>query len=185
MLSIHGTIRIGEAATTAKSTAYRQRGGAWPFWLAMAVLWIAGAAAGGAIGLVLHTDPFLTGGAGALIGVLLYARFAQWLSIWRFRRTQTGKGVSLDLPLRIEITPDAFVYEIGDTVTRAKWTAVSEGYLKSGYWIFMVQANPWFIPDRLFEDTGHCRRFLHQVLSHMSKEARDRSPDLVRFVEDI
>ncbi len=184
MTSITGTIRIGEAQATVAATARRQRGASWQYIALMTAMWIGGALIGFFIG---HTTGFfdenLAGCAGALIGLLAYHFFAKRLVIWRFRHRLTGAGTPLDMPVRLAITPEALVYAVAEVEKRGVWSAVSELFHAKGYWIFMVQSEPWFAPDHFFQSDADKRAFLREALSHMRDEARTRSPDAVKFVE--
>jgi hypothetical protein len=182
MTTISGTIRIGEAQATCAATAKRQRGSTWPFWGLMLAL-VVGLGVGGAVlAMVLKAEPVLGWGIGAVCGLVAYARLSRVFGVWRFRKTLTGTGIALDLPSRFEITPDTFVHEIGDVITHAKWSAVTEVFHDMGWWIFMVQSDPWLVPDRFFADVAEARAFLREALSHMSEAARARSGDAVKFV---
>jgi len=182
MTSISGTIRIGEAQATCAATAKRQRGSTWPFWVLMLSLVVSLGLAGGFLAWTLAADPGFGWIVGAVCGGVAYLRLCRVFGVWRFRKTLTSVGVPLDLPTRFEITPDAFVHEIGDVITHAKWSAVNEVFHNKGWWIFMVQSDPWFAPDRFFADDAAKRAFLREVLSHMSEAARARSGDAVKFV---
>jgi hypothetical protein len=183
MTSIRGTIRIGEATPTVKSTARRQRGGTGPFLLLLAGLWIGGALAGFLVGWAFGLDRILAACGGAVAGIIIYRPLCGVLSLRLHRKTLTAQGVPLDLPVQFEITDEAFVYEIADVRMRAKWSAVSEMFYDKGWWIFMVQSDPWFAADRFFAGDEEKRAFLHEVLGHMSDEARGRSAEAVKFVE--
>jgi hypothetical protein len=183
MTAISGTIRIGEAQATCAATAKRQRGAAWPYFVVMAGLWIGGAVIGWVLGRVLHVDVILAACAGAVIGLLSYRTVCNRLVVWRFRKRLTGTGTPLDMPARMEMTPEALTYELADIAKRGRWPAVSELFRAKGYWIFMVQSEPWFAPDHFFKSDGDKRAFLREALSHMSPEARARSRAAVKFVE--
>jgi hypothetical protein len=58
---------------------------------------------------------------------------------------------------------------------------VSELYRAKGYWIFLVQSEPWFAPDRFFVSDDEKRAFIAEALSHMSEAARARSQEAVKF----
>ena len=184
MTSIHGTIQIGEATPTAKTTARRQRGGTWPFTLMLLALWIGGAAAGIAVARIWAFDTIASGTVGAVAGLLSYRPLCQALNVYLFRKTQTGKGIALDLPIALEAGPDAFVYRCGAIVSRAEWPAVTEVFYSKGWWVFMVQATPWYAAKRFFASAGDERAFLREVLSYMREEARARSGDALRFVQN-
>jgi hypothetical protein len=183
MSSVSGTIRIGEAAPTARSTLKRQRGSKWPLILTMLAMWLGGGAIGFAVGHYAGWEEILCAGAGALVGVFAYPRFCRMISVWQFRKTLTGKGVPLDLQTRMQITADEIVYETGDVVAHARWRAVSELYYAKGYWIFLVQSSPWTVPDHFFSEANQKRAFIAEALSYMSEAARARSPQAVKFAE--
>lgn len=181
---IQGTIRLGEATPTAKSTAKHQRGGMWVFWVLITVLVLGFGLGGIWLAWWAKVDGMLGWLGGALAGLVAYQRLSPWLSVVRFRQTLTGKGVPLDIASRFEITDAAFVHEIGGVRSIAQWTAVNEIFYEKGWWVFMVQANPWYAPDRFFADAQAARAFLGAVLAHMTDEARGRSSDAVKFVQN-
>jgi len=181
MTSISGTIRIGEAQATYAATAKRQRGATWPFWVLMLAMVVSFGLVGGFLAWTRSADPSFGWIIGAVCGGVAYLRLCRVFTVSRFRKTLTGMGVALDLPTRFEITPDAFVHAIGDVITHAKWSAVTEVFHNKGWWIFMVQSDPWFAPDRFFASDAEARAFLREALSHMSEEARGRSSDAVKF----
>jgi len=181
MTTITGTIRIGEAQATMNATARHLRGGTAWFWVLMLVL-VAGV---GTLGMWLSAIadlPLVIGWlVGACGGGFAYVRLCKVLAVWRCRKTLTGKGVPLDLPVRLEVSPDAFTYAIGDVVSTARWAAVTEIFFDKGWWIFMVQGSPWFAADRFFANDADKRAFLREALSHISEDARARSPAAVTF----
>jgi hypothetical protein len=183
MASISGTIRIGEAQATVAATAKRQRGAAWSYFAIMFGLWSGGAVIGWAVGWALRVDVILAACAGALIGLLSYRPLSSRLVVWRFRRHLTGTGTPLDMPARLEMTPEALIYTVAAVEKRATWAAVSELFRAKGYWIFMVQSEPWFAPDHFFATDADQRAFLREALAHMSQEARARSREAVKLVE--
>jgi hypothetical protein len=188
MASITGTIRIGEANAACGKIGRRQRGPIYVFYLWMTAF----AAIGGALGYAVdrwttdwvYSEVQIYGWAiGAWLGIVAYVFAGRKIGVWRFRKLLTAKGTPLDLPTRLEITPDVFFYEMADVHSSAKWSAVSEIFHAKGYWIFLVQAWPWFAADRFFASEEEKRAFLREALSYMSEEARARSPDAVKFVE--
>lgn len=183
MNAIQGTIRLGEATPTARTTAKHQRGGMWVFWALITVLVLGFGIAGIWLAWWAKVDGTLGWLGGALAGLVAYHRLSPWLSVVRYRQTLTGKGVPLDIASRFEITDAAFVHESAGVVSIAQWAAVSEIFYEKGWWVFMVQATPWYAPDRFFADDQAKRDFLAAVLTHMTDEARGRSGDAVRFVK--
>jgi hypothetical protein len=183
MTSIRGAIRIGEAQATVAATAKRQRGGAGLYFAMMFALWIGGGVAGWAIGRALHGDLIIAICIGAVAGLLCHRPLAKRLVIARFRRRLTGTGTPLDMPATMTITPDALICTVADIEKRANWRAVSEVFYAKGYWIFMVQSEPWFAPDHFFASDDEKRVFLSEALVQMGAEARGRSAAAVKFVE--
>lgn len=182
MTSITGTIRIGEAQATCAATAKRQRGSSGLYFGMMFALWIGGGLAGWAIGLALRTDVTLAICIGAVVALLCYVPLAKRLAVARYKHRLTGAGTPLDMPAAMTITPEALIYTVSDIEKRGAWRAVSELFHAKGYWIFMVQSEPWFAPDHFFASEADKRAFLREALSHMSEEARGRSAGAVEFV---
>lgn len=183
MASINGTIRIGEAQATCNATARRQRGGAWQYIILMMAMWIGGAVLGFAVAHHRQWDEIWGACVGAMFGLIAYQVLAKRLVVWRFRRRLTGAGTPLDMPAAMRVTPEALVYTVADIEKRGRWAAVSELFHAKGYWIFMVQSEPWFAPDLFFVSDADKRAFLSEALSHMSAEARARSKEAVKFAE--
>lgn len=182
MTTITGTIRIGEAHATCAATAKRQRGGNGLYFGMMFALWIGGGVAGGAIGLALRADLTLSVCIGAVAALLCYLPLANRLVVARYQHRLTGAGTLLDMPATMTITPEALIYTVSDIEKRGAWRAVSEVFHAKGYWIFMVQSEPWFAPDHFFASEADKRAFLREALSHMSGDARARSAAAVKFV---
>lgn len=183
MSVITGSIQIGEAEATVGATGKRQRGSMLWHWALMVAL----VGVVGLIGVVLSIPAGLDSGTGFGIGMIgglfIYARWAKLLTVWRCRKTVTGQGVPLDLPVRWELTEDDIAYQIGGLVSRAPWRAVSEIFHDKGWWIVMVQGTPWFAADRFFADEAAQRAFVAEVLSHLTEDALARSAAAVKFVK--
>ena len=183
MNTVGGTIKIGEAMPTAQATAQRLRGAAWWYWVLMLVLVVGLGFLGIWLAKLAQVNILMGWLAGALTGMVLYSRWSKLLALWRFRKTQAGKGMPVDVAIRVEITPDALVYEIGDITTYVKWRAVTEVFFVKGWWIVMAQSSSMFIAERFFASDEDKRAFLGELLVHMSDEARARSPAAVRVAE--
>jgi hypothetical protein len=97
----------------------------------------------------------------------------------RYRGAFLRKSQPLDLPLRVQLTPEHLVYELGDTVSYAKWRCVTEVFRSHDYWIFVVQGSGVFAPRRLFAGPADEHGFISEALSYMSVEARQRSAGAV------
>lgn len=181
MTSISGTIRIGEAQQTCAATARRQRGGTGWFWILILALVLGLGAAGMGLASLVAVSPAIGWLAGALTGMAIYHRWSKVLMVRRIRGRPTATGMLLDLPVQFEMSPVTLVYEIGEVRMIAQWPAVSELFYAKGYWIFMVQSDPWFAPDHFFASDDAKRAFLGEALSHMSEAAKARSADAVAF----
>lgn len=184
MNNISGTIRIGEANAACMKIGAKQRG---------SILWILVPSIALGIGIVVLADlveSYLPGDSwipywfvAVCVAMPAYFYVARKLGVWRFRKQLTGKGLPLDMPVHLTLSPDLLSYELADVQQRAKWNAVSELFFTKGYWIFLVQATPWFAPKRLFADEAAERLFVQEALSHMTEAARARSPQAVKFAE--
>jgi hypothetical protein len=185
-MQVSGTLQVGEANATARSVGARQRGPALYFYGILLVFGALGALAGGL--LAPRIADIATGdGAfyGFMAGILLYALTARRLTVYVFRRRFARKGLPQMLPLSLQITGEALIYELGDVRNVAKWRCVTEIFCSSGYWIFLVQSAPWFAPIRFFATRADERAFVAAALAQMSVEAQARSPDAAAFVKTI
>lgn len=171
-------LRVGEASGTMMAIAQRQRGRPWIHYALVAVLAGAGSFAGANLW---PSDAQLGTIVGGLAGVLVYYALSRRMTQARFRARMVEKGFAPELPLSMEIAPDALHYRIGDVRQTASWSAVSELFHNRQYWIFLVQSSPWFAPQRFFADTDAERAFIAEALSRMSEAARSRSAEAVAF----
>ena len=186
MASISGILQVGEANATLRAIGARQRGAAYLYSAALVGSMIAGAILGKLVVDYLGesgpaSDLGLFGGL--IAGLLVYLIAGRRFTTWRFRTRLAKRGIPLDLPLSLELTPEAVVYKVGDVQTTAKWPAVTELFSSRGYWIFLAQASPLFAPKRFFPDTGSERDFVQTALGYMSDAARQRSSDAVELAE--
>ena len=195
MQSVSGLLKIGEAQATLKSVGRRQRGATYSYYLVMFALAIFGAAvgyfifvflgrvlAGTAVGsFAWQFDPVFGGGIGATCGILSYPIICKRLTLMRFRKRMVDRGFPRELSLNMEIAPDKLRYGIGEVQHIAEWSAVTELFASRGYWIFLVQMSPWFLPKRFFADHNAEMTFVAEALAHMNEASRLRSPDAVAF----
>jgi hypothetical protein len=86
-------------------------------------------------------------------------------------------------PHAIKLTAEGIVSQSGAITRTAEWSAVTEIFKAKGYWIFLVQMEPWFAPCRFFSDEAAEKAFIRAAISHVSKEARDRSRAAVTYAE--
>jgi hypothetical protein len=119
---------------------------------------------------------------GVAAGAFAYRLLGPRLILWRFRKRLADRAISMDLPLSMELTAEKLEYSVGDVQQFATWNAVTDLFESHGYWIFLVQASPWFAPKRFFENPAAEAAFIADALAHMTDEAKSRSPDATRFV---
>jgi hypothetical protein len=185
MSEVSGILQAGEASSTARALVARQRGPAWQYSTALAVL----ALIGGAVGVTIAprlgvVDPIDGFAPGVVVGALVYLLLARRLATFGLRRTLASRGIATAFPLRLEVTDEALVYELGDVRQIAQWRSITEVVRVKEYWIVIAQATPFFAPRRFFANEQAERRFVADVLAHMPPEARERSTgaaDFARF----
>jgi len=182
---VSGILQAGEASGTARALAARQRGSAWQYWAVMLVF----AVLGGVLGVVVAArsgfiEPIDGFTPGVMVGVLGYLLVARRLTVFGMRRTLTSRGIATAFPLRLEVTGDALIYQLGDVRQIAQWRSVTEVVRIRDYWVVIAQASPFFAPRRFFANEQAERTFIAQLLAHMTPEARERShgaADFARF----
>ena len=183
MSEVSGILQAGEASATARALAARQRGPARNYYAALIGLAVGGGLAGVIVARFLGTPEPIDGFApGVMVGALAYLFVARRLTTLGMRRTLLSRGLSTDFPLRLKVTDAELVYQLGDIRQTAQWRAVTEIVRIREYWIVIAQATPFFAPRRFFADIAAERRFVADVLAHMTPEARARSAaDFARF----
>ena len=184
MTAVSGQLKVGEAAGSVRAVAARGRGPVYLYYIMMIAMGAAGAAVGAAVDHVFQISRNGLGlPIGMCVGLILYALFARRIMISRFRSRLAARGVPLDMPLQLEITGDGLLYTVGAVEQKAPWSVVTDVFRGRGYWVFMVQASPWFLPARFFDDPRSERAFLASALDRMSEGARSRSREAVAFVQ--
>jgi hypothetical protein len=182
--NISGVLKVGEAQAAMRAIATRQRGPALVYYGLLCGLMILGGLGGAAVDILLNPpDAHMGFAIGLMVGSVLYVLFCRRITLSRFRKRLSARGISLDLPLNMEVTPNALAYTVGDVQQRAKWNAVTELFQSHGYWIFLVQSSPWFAPKHFFADAPAERSFVEAALARMGEEAKRRSSDAVNFIE--
>lgn len=120
--------------------------------------------------------------AGVVVGAVLYYLFGRRWTVRRFRKSMLDRAMPVTFETSVELSPEFIAYR-SDAVTReAPWSAVTEVFLSKGYWIFLVQMEPWFVPRHFFADAASERHFVEAALSFMDADARERSPDGRNFL---
>lgn len=185
MTSISGTLRVGEASATVGKLMAKQNGSNASYWAIMLGLVLGGLVAGMAASFLLSNDSsphYSTGGSlGAIAGGTAFILIRRPLMVARFKKRFQARQQTLDLPLRMEITSDHLIYEVGGVTQLARWPAVDELFQSHDYWIFLAQAHSMFAPRRFFANAEEERRFVREALALMTPEARSRSVEAVRF----
>jgi len=187
MAEVSGVLRVGEASPVAG--AVQARAGAIPVW-GWSLIYVGCFSAAFALCWALtHAfnlphgkpdDTFALGCALAL-GGLVYFLGARRLRVWHNRRKLAQRGVAMDLPMRIEVTREHLVYELGGVTVFSKWAAVAELFEVHGYWVALVQGSAQFIPRRFFADPDAERRFISELIGQMPEVARGRSTAARKF----
>jgi hypothetical protein len=183
MTSVHGHIRIGEGQPAMRSILARQRGSTLPFYGLTLALIIVGAVTGLAIQhlTIGPTQTMLGLFLGILAGVSAYVLVARRLVLSRFRKRLTDAGIVDDLPFNMAIAAEGLKYAIGGVRHEADWGSVTELFQSKGFWIFMVQSDPWFAPARSFANSEDERAFVRTALENMTEVAKSRSSEAIRF----
>jgi hypothetical protein len=189
MVSISGEMEAAEANGTLWAVRKRQQGSRIHFYLLMFGLIIGGALIGLLVCIVLSAtgvmpninfDPLIVI-AGMWIGLIVYAHLATPWAIRRVRRRMADRGLKTRFPYSLEISDQEFAMQSGAMRAVTPWSAVTEIFRSKGYWIFMVQITPWYAPARFFPDQAAEKAFIKEALSHMTSQARARSPDAEAF----
>ncbi len=183
-MQVSGILKAGEASATAAAVGARLRGSQIYLWIVMAVLMAVGAVLAFGVGFLLHVkEPLDYAPLGFLVGAWSYVYIARRIVIHLFRRRLVARGLSSDLPMSVELSPDGVIYEIGDIRQTAKWRAVTDLFKSRDYWIFLAQGSAMFAPMRFFKSTDEERAFIATALDRMPPEARARSDQAVQFVK--
>lgn len=186
MAEISGTLKVGEASHTAEALMKRQQGtNASSAWILLAFFIVTGLGAGLLANLVLggvgSNSYRFSGAVGVIAGGCAYLLARRHLVMSRFKRNFRERQQTLELPIRLEISHDHLLYEVGGVTQLAKWPVVDELFRSHEYWIFHAQAHALFAPRRLFSSEEAERKFLALALAHMSSDARARSAEALRF----
>lgn len=118
---------------------------------------------------------------GVIIGAGVFLLIRRPLMMARFKRNFQARQQTLELPIRMEISPDQLIYEVGGVTQLARWPVVDELFRSHDYWIFLAQSHSMFAPRRLFSSQDDEKHFVTEALARMSPEARSRSHDAERF----
>ena len=176
---------MGEARATAKALLAKRRGSNASYLAILFGLIGCGLGVGLFASLVFAGGDLrhnIIGGAlGAVAGSLAYSFTAKRLVAARFKREFRARQQTLELPLRMVISPDNLTYELGGLAHIAQWPVVDELFCDHDYWIFSAQANAMFAPRRFFASEDEERKFVKEALAYMSPEAQSRSAGAEQF----
>ena len=182
MQFIMGEIEAGEAQAAMPTIAARQRGSRLTYYAALLLLMGAGALFGYLLGSALMRDgrktifdPSLTSLVGLWVGYLVYLRFCRPLLVRQFRKRMQDRDLSVRFEQTLEVDDEGLILESGGVRRIASWSVVTEVFESKGYWIFLVQMEPWFAPSRFFSSQSDEKAFIGAALRRMTPNARDRS----------
>jgi hypothetical protein len=178
MLIVRGDLRAGEASATSAAVGKRQRGAIWTYYALLFASMAAGSFIGWIVDLWLHSDLRFLGIVIGSVGYLIVGR--RWTLI-RFRGRMEARGLPTKFPLELSITKDVLKYQVSDISKEAPWRSVTELFHSKGYWIFLVQTEPWFAPSKFFASQADEKSFVTEALLHLSEEARGRSTAAIKF----
>jgi hypothetical protein len=183
METVKGELEAGEAQSAVATIGKRQRGSMLQFYLVLYGLIISGAVLGYGVGLAAQPhlgyafDPVFPALFGIWIGAGAYRFLCRPLLVRRFRSRMAARGLDIRFHQALTIADGELTMESGPVRRVAQWSAVTEVFSFKGYWIFLVQMEPWFVPKRFFADESEERAFIGAALSRMSDDARSRSKD--------
>ena len=166
MASVEGELEAGEAQGTMASIAARQRGRLVFYYGALLLLMGLG---------------FGLGVIGMWLGWLAYVRLCRPLIVRRFRQNMRARGLDVRLPYGLKLTDAGLTLTCGGIVKTADWASVTEVFRAKGYWVILVQMEPWFAPVRFFANSADERSFIRSVVANLSDGARGRSKGAVAF----
>jgi hypothetical protein len=187
MTEVSGVLIVGEASPVA--AAVQARAGGIPVW-AWALIFVGCETAAYSLCWALthafnlphgKPDDMFALGCAAALGGSAYLLGARRLRVWFYRRRLARRGTATAFPMRIELSREHLVYELGDVTSFSKWAAVTELFEVHGYWIVLVQGSAQFIPRRFFADANAERGFVGELVSQMPEAARNRSPAARKF----
>lgn len=185
MASIAGTLKVGEARATAIAIRSRQFGSRASYAAIRFGLMGVGLIAGFAFCFLIagpgSPDYELYGAVGCATGGVVFLLANPGIMSARFKRKFKERQHCLELNLRMEISQEHLVYEIGGVKYLVQWTAVDELFRSHDYWLVSAQAHLLFAPRRLFAAEDDERAFLRKALELMSEPARARSGEAVQF----
>jgi len=188
MASVEGELEAGEAQGTMASIAARQRGRLVFYYGALLLLMGLGFGLGVIVGSALkasgiapHLDSGLLGVIGMWLGWLAYVRLCRPLIVRRFRQNMRARGLDVRLPYGLKLTDAGLTLTCGGIVKTADWASVTEVFRAKGYWVILVQMEPWFAPVRFFANSADERSFIRSVVANLSDGARGRSKGAVAF----
>jgi hypothetical protein len=190
-MQISGSLRVGEAAPVAARVTRHASGSPLLKGLVIGGPLALIGLAGGAVEEVIWSlagapskDMLIGYAAGCVLGWLFWRPIAMKWLVNRFRKRFVAQGLAAELPMSITLDPERLVYLVGGVEQRAEWSAVTELFRASAYWVFIVQSVAFYAPRRLFPDAAAERAFITAALSYMSDAARKRSGRAEAFVRD-
>jgi hypothetical protein len=188
MASVGGELEAGEAQGTMAAIAARQRGSRLFYYGAIVLLMVLGAVIGATVGWAFEArkaDALLNsnvlGVVGLWVGWFVYVRICRPLVVRRFKKNMRDRGLDVRFPYGLKLADDGLTLTCGGVMKKADWGSVTEVFKVKGYWVILVQMEPWFAPVRFFSSPADEKSFVRSVVGRLSEGARGRSKAAVAF----
>lgn len=188
MTIIEGELEAGEAQSALAAVAQRQRGSPFIYVVALVFFMTIAAALATAAAwfFTLTRGQFAAIEPWALIvggwtGWLAYLAFSRTLLVRQFRRRSFERNLALRTRQSIQVDDEGLTLRSGSVRRIASWSAVTDVFKVRGYWVILVQMEPWLIPARFFPAITEERVFIAQILDRVGPDTVKRSQGAVRF----
>ena len=192
MAAISGEMEAGEANRTLGAVRARQRGSIISYYALMVAICLASGLIGWAVGMILRTTGVWPGFKsdwaiviGIWGGLIIYLLVGRPWAVKRFRSKMKLRGFKTRFSYSVEISDEGLSTQAGQVRKTAPWSAVTEIFRVKGYWIFLVQMEPWFLPSRFLGDPAGEKAFLKEALGNLTPEARARSQEAEAFASKV
>ncbi|MEM1381624.1 MAG: hypothetical protein AAGH41_13470 [Pseudomonadota bacterium] len=178
-LQLRGEIKVGEAQSLAAEIQRRQLGSPRHFTLVLAacilVSIVAVFLANMAFGKPLENS-FLPA-VGAVIGALIYKFISTRLVQRQFQAAMQARYGRDTSEFVAEITDEEFRFADASVTYAVRWDAISEVFLKDGYWVLLVWGSYFVLPQRLFRPNQE-KLFIDALTERLSQGTVNRSTAL-------
>jgi hypothetical protein len=183
-----GQYRFGEVTAAAgvfQRRLYRGRSRfGFAGFLAVGLFAMWGAAAFGSM--QTDGDAISRGGVTMVAMLVVAAPAAVAYFVWRRRTIEAlwrDRGVASPWAMSYVADESGFTIRQPGQVTKIAWDAVTEVAPAPTHWIFFANLLGHPMPRKFFADAAAERAFIAEVVSHLSAEARARSPEAIAFAQ--